>query len=117
MRRFLVHYTPQRSPEWFQARMGKLTGSRAKDMQATIQKGEAASRRDLRTTLVLERLTGEPQESTFINDDMQWGIDHEEAAIAAYEARAGVTVTRSGFLELDDVAAGCSLDGHLGDYE
>ena len=50
----------QRSPEWFAARCGRVTSTAAADMLATIKSGEAAARRDLRTRLVCERLTGIP---------------------------------------------------------
>lgn len=117
MTRFTVHACDQRSPEWFAARAGRLTGSRAADMLATIKSGEAAARRDLRMQLVCERLTGLPQEPGFVSADMQRGIDLEPAALAAYEVLTGDFVTTSGFLSLPDLMAGCSLDGHTGDYE
>ena len=55
---FSIVNAPQRSPEWFAARAGRLTGSMAGDMLATIKSGEAAARRDYRLQLALERLTG-----------------------------------------------------------
>ena len=116
MRRFTVLDCPQRSPEWFAARAGRLTGSCAKDILATIKTGEAAARRNLRLKLVLERLTGKTQESDFISPAMQAGIDREPLAFAAYEALTGDLAQTSGFLAHTEHMAGCSLDGHLGDY-
>ncbi len=116
MRSFTVVDAEQRSPEWFQARAGRLTGSRASDMLATIKSGEAAARRDLRTQLVVERLTGQPQEDVFINAAMQWGIDHEADAVAAYEAQSGNLVRRTGFLTHTALMVGCSLDGDVEDF-
>src|SRR3990167_3274253 len=52
--RVIVHDVLQRSPEWQALRLGNLTGSSAAAMLATIQKGEAAGRRDLRARLVLQ---------------------------------------------------------------
>jgi hypothetical protein len=89
VRRFAIVEAEQRSEAWFRARAGRLTGSRAGDMLATIKSGEAAARRDLRTQLVVERLTGQPQEDAYVNAAMQWGIDHEAEAFAAYEAESG----------------------------
>jgi hypothetical protein len=86
-------------------------------MVSTIKGGEAAARRDLRLQLVCERLTGKPQGSTYTSADMMRGIQMEPAALAAYEAMTGDFVTTSGFLALPELMAGCSLDGHLGDYE
>jgi len=60
---FTIIDAPQRSPEWYAARCGRLTGSAAGDMLARLKgNGEAAARRDLRMRLVLEILTGLPQE-------------------------------------------------------
>ena len=85
-------------------------------MLATIQKGEAASRRDLRAQLVVERLTGIPQDDGYINAAMQRGIDKEADALAAYEAFSGCLVQRAGFLAHGELAAGVSLDGYVGDF-
>jgi hypothetical protein len=105
----------QRSPEWFVARVGKFTASRAADMMATIKSGEAAARRDLRTQLVCERLTGQPQEDPYINAAMQRGIDKEGDALLAYEALTGLVARPCGFFAHDTLMAGCSPDGTIGD--
>lgn len=117
MRPFIIIGAEQRSPAWFAARVGRLTGSCAGDMLATIKSGEAAGRRNLRLRLVLERLTGRPQESDFLSPAMQAGLDREADAFAAYEALTGNVVTRTGFLAHVNHLAGCSLDGHMGDFE
>lgn len=117
MRRFTVIEAEQRTPEWFAARLGRLTGSRAKDMLATIQKGEAAARRDYRMQLVCERLTLGLQEDGFVNEAMQRGIDLEPVAFASYEGITGNLVSRTGFLAHTEYMAGCSLDGHVGDFD
>lgn len=106
----------QRSPDWFKVRLGKLTGSVAGDMLATIKSGEAAKRRDLRVRLVCERLTGESQEDGYTNAAMQRGIDKEPAALAAYEAVTGFVAWPTGFCEHDELLAGCSLDGQVQDF-
>ena len=116
MRNFVVHDAEQRSPEWFTVRLGRLTGSVAGDMLAKIKSGEAAGRRNLRNRLVLERLTGRSQDTDFVTPAMQAGIDREASAFVAYEALTGVMALRSGFLAHVDHMAGCSLDGHMGDF-
>lgn len=114
---FTVHDAPQRSPAWFDARLGRLTGSRAGDMLATTKKGEpSASRRDLRTQLVLERLTGAGQEDAYVSAEMRRAVVTEPRAIAAYEALTGAVAQPSGFLAHDTLPVGCSLDGHIGDF-
>lgn len=117
MRAFRIIDAEQRSPEWFAARVGRLTGSVAGDMLAKIAKGESASRRNLRLRLVLERMTGKPQESGYVSPAMETGIEREAGAFAAYEALTGNVAQRSGFLAHTEHMAGCSLDGHFGDFE
>jgi predicted phage-related endonuclease len=116
---FTIINAPQRSEAWHQARLGLLTGSRAEDAIkiARTPGAEAAARRDYRMELVIERITGQPQEDGYVNAAMQWGIDKEDAAIAAYEAATGNVVQRTGFLRSLTDMAGCSLDGHIGDFE
>lgn len=117
MKPFTVVNAEQRSPEWFAARLGRLTGSRAADMLSAIKSGEAAARRDLRMQLVCERLTQTLQEDAFVNAAMQRGIDMEPLAFTAYEAKTGQFAERTGFLAHNTLAIGCSLDGHVGDFE
>ena len=117
MRNFVVHELDQRSPEWFAARCGRLTASCAKDMLAAIKSGEAAARRDLRTRLVCERLTGQPQEDAYINDAMKRGMELEPAAFAAYEAVTGQMARQVGFLAHAEHLAGGSPDGVIGDFD
>lgn len=104
---------PQGSPEWFAARLGRVTGSRAKDVLASIKSGEAAARRDYRLELVTERLTGQPPDEGFVSKEMQRGTELEPEAFAAYEAQTGVLVRRTGFVSLDHMMVGCSLDGDV----
>lgn len=112
---FTVIDAPQRSPEWFQARAGRLTGSAAKNLFGN----KAVGLRDLKYQLVVERLTGLPQDdgNGYVNAAMQWGIDHEEDAFSAYEALTGNVTGRTGFLASVEHMAGCSLDGHVGDFD
>lgn len=83
-------------------------------MLAMIKSGEAAARRDYRMQLVCERLTGTSQESAFVNDVMQRGIDLEPMAFAAYEGVTGELARPAGFLSHDTLMAGCSPDGFVG---
>lgn len=108
----------QRSPEWIAARLGRLTASHAGEMLAKRKdKTEAAGRRNLRLQLILERLTGKPQESTYQSDAMLTGIEREADAIAAYEAEHGCIIEATGFLSHNTLMVGASLDGHIGDFD
>lgn len=116
-RNFTVHSAPQGTQEWLAARVGRVTASRAKDVLAAIKSGEAAARRDYRVQLVCERLTGQPQDDTFVSDDMRHGTELEPAARTAYEAQTGQWVDQVGFLAHTELLAGGSPDGVIGDYE
>jgi YqaJ-like viral recombinase domain len=108
----------QRSPEWFAARCGKVTGTAASDMLAKIKTGEAAARRDLRTRLVVERLTGVSQdEDGFVSADMRRGMELEADALSAYMAHSGVWVDRVGFIQHETLPVGYSPDGVIADGE
>jgi predicted phage-related endonuclease len=107
----------QRSPEWFAARIGRLTGSAAADMMRKIKTGEAASRRNLRVKLALERITEKSLEEEFQSQDMANGIEREATALGIYEANSGEFLERVGFLMCDEIAAGCSLDAFVAGRE
>jgi len=103
----------QRSEEWFQARLGKVTASRVADVLAKIKSGESASRRNYKIQLVSERLTGEKQES-YINQAMQDGIDREVFARDRYVQQFG-EVEEVGFIQHPTLEAGASPDGLVGE--
>jgi putative phage-type endonuclease len=65
---------------------------------AKIKTGEAAARRDYRSQLVAEILTGRPQDDGFMNDEMRWGVEQEPFARAAYEVSAEVLVDKVGLV-------------------
>jgi hypothetical protein len=78
---------------------------------ATIKKGEAATRRDYRGEKICEILTGNPYPH-YISQEMQWGIEQEPFARAAYEMQRDVLVETCGFVLHPDVARfGASPDG------
>ena len=104
----------QRSPEWFSARLGRLTASALGDAFATTKSGYSTSRRNLRLRLVLERLTGKSQESGYTNAAMERGVLLEPEARAAYEADSGLLVDTVGFIAHDDLLTGASPDGLIG---
>lgn len=81
----------QGSPEWKQARCGSLGASRVADVVARTKTGWGASRANIMSELLIERLTGIPAES-YMNDAMRWGQEHEADARAAYEFRTNAGV-------------------------
>ena len=112
-----VHDVAQRTPEWQALRVGRLCGSRVKHMLATVSKGEAAGRRNLRVQLVLERLTGRSHERDFENQPMRDGVAREEDALFQYEALTGKSCRTVGFVTHDTLMAGWSPDGVIGEFE
>lgn len=105
----------QRSDEWFQARCGKVTASKVADVIAKTKSGYSASRANYMAQLIAERLTGQPADS-YCNAAMQWGIDTEPFARAAYEFYRDSEVTEVGFIihpEIDQ--SGASPDGLVAD--
>lgn len=105
----------QQSDEWFQQRLGKATASRFSDVLAMLRSGgEAANRKNYRAQLVIERLTGEVQE-TYQNGAMQWGSQTEPLAKLAYQLATNVSVEEVGFIKHEELEAGASPDGFIGD--
>lgn len=104
----------QRSQEWFEARIGKVTASKVADVIATIKTGESAARKNYRVQLVCERLTGKVADQ-FVNDHMMRGIELEPVARSVYEQKTGEFVQEVGFVLHHSVAdAGASPDGLVG---
>ncbi len=113
---FLELTPDQRSDAWRRARVGRVTGSCAAEMLAKIKTGEAAGRRNLRTRLVLEQITGVSQEDGWQTREMGRGIELEPMALAYYEAETGLFTRRCGFLAHPDLMAGCSPDAQVAGY-
>lgn len=104
----------QRSPEWYAARLGKVTASRVADVTAKTRSGYGASRANYMAELIVERLTGAPTEG-YQNAAMIWGTNTEPLARAAYEVRQGALVDEIGFVPHPSIdSAGCSPDGLIG---
>jgi putative phage-type endonuclease len=106
----------QGSPEWAQARCGRITGSRISDVLAKLKGGgEAKTRADYRMELIAERLTGIPEEQ-YVNGYMRWGTEYEPLARAAYEVLFDVVLDQVGFVVHPTMPfAGCSPDAFQGD--
>lgn len=101
----------QRSPEWYAARLGKVTASRVADIIAKTKTGYSTSRANYMAELVAERLSGKSGDS-YSNAAMQWGTEQEPNARAAYESAKGVLVQEVGFVPHPTIGdAGASPDG------
>lgn len=80
---------PQRSQQWFEARLGVITGSRAKQVFAK-------NNLPFIDELIAERMTGTIPES-FTSDAMKHGILFEPEAIRVYEETTKNKVEEIGF--------------------
>ena len=105
----------QGSPEWFAVRSGKVTASRVADVLSKGRDGESASRKNYKADLVVERLT-QQKTAGFSSSAMQWGVDTEPQARAAYEVTTCDFVEQIAFVDHPSIVNfGCSPDGLVGD--
>lgn len=107
----------QRTEEWHQHRLGKVTASRIADLTARGRGGNGwgLSRSTYMAQLLTERLTGQPEDG-FKSAYMAWGIETEPQAVAAYTFETGRTVEMVGFHNHRLIQmAGASPDGFVGD--
>ncbi|WP_273782933.1 lambda exonuclease family protein [Bartonella sp. ML69XJBT] len=106
----------QRTVEWFQARLGKVTASNVYNVLSKTAKGLPTSKyEEYKIKLMTERLTEEISQS-YITPAMQWGIEHEEDALREYAFIYDTEVTRCGFVQHPTIQmAGASPDGLIGE--
>ncbi|QEE12087.1 YqaJ viral recombinase family protein [Bartonella krasnovii] len=106
----------QRTAEWFQARLGKVTASNVYNVLSKTAKGMPTSKyEDYKIKLMTERLTEEISQS-YITPAMQWGIDYEEDPLREYAFIYDTEVTRCGFIQHPTIQmAGASPDGLIGE--
>ena len=106
----------QQTPEWFAARIGCLTASKA---AAVLKRGRDGkplkAYYDLIDEIIAERTTGIATEHAFTRA-MEWGVEHEDEARSRYEAERAVFVTETGFVKHPTIEyLGASPDGLVGD--
>ena len=105
----------QGTDEWLQARCGSLGASSVADATAKTKSGWGASRANVMARLLVERLTGSPQ-NTYTNAAMQWGTETEPQARAAYELIMDAEVLEVGLCMHPDIdGSHASPDGLVGD--
>jgi len=101
----------QRTEEWFQQRLGKVTASRISDVIAKTKTGVSTSRQNYLIQLVSERLTGKKGDS-FVNQAMLDGIEREDSARKLYQSKTNSIVTEVGFFDHPIIKnSGASPDG------
>ena len=110
------NFHEQRTDEWHEARLGRITASRIYDVVAKTAKGAYTSKRDdYAYALAAERLTGLPTR-IFTNDAMLHGIETEPLALEFYSEYYDVEVKEAPFIIHRQMAfAGASPDGIVND--
>lgn len=109
----------QHTAEWYDLRMGKVTASRVADVLAVNKSGElkgktSEKRERYKMELLQEILTGAPCEH-YVSPAMDFGIQTEPRARAAYEMFSERDVERIGFVLHPRIdRAGASPDGLVG---
>lgn len=100
---------------WLSARAGKLTASRMADALDFRKDGKpGAARVKLMKEILAERLTGSSVRH-YVTDAMQWGLEQEAEARAAYEAATGELVADAGFYDHPSIDLfGATPDGLIG---
>lgn len=89
--------------QWLQSRLGCLTASRMADAMATLKSGKPAEAQvKLAHEILAERLT-QAAVAHYVTPAMQWGIDNQSAAVAAYENQRGVLVGGEAFFLHDNI--------------
>lgn len=103
-------------PQWVRERIGKLTGSRMKDVLDFTKKGEpGADRKKYLMELVAERMTDAAVDH-YVSDDMRFGLEWEAQAIEEYEALSGNIVLPAGWHRHPTIEHfGATPDGFVGD--
>lgn len=100
----------QHSGEWFDCRLGAVTGSRVTDALSMLKRasnGRIAGERsqaslDYMMELALGRITGIVSDH-YVTPAMDWGIEHESDAVQAYEAVTGNPCRKVGIAAHRDI--------------
>lgn len=106
----------QGSPEWKQARAGKVTASRAKDATDFLKSGKPSQKQcSYAAQVAVERIAGRPIDQQFETWQMREGRAQEPLACSAYESRTGSLVEPVGAIATDDDVFLYSPDGLIDD--
>lgn len=104
----------QRTPEWFEQKLGRLSGSRVHEIIPLKRGSYPASREALLYELLSERITGQRAEK-YVTPSMAWGTEMEPIAIERYVAQTGRSVGTIGFVHHPSIPKfGASPDGVVG---
>lgn len=117
-RNFTIITAPQRSEEWFEARLARVTGSMAKAVWDKTAKGARTAKwQNYQDQLVAEAMTGISADDVYVTFEMQRGIDLEPVARHALAKHLGTKIRETGFVQHNTLRIGSSLDGDIDDFK
>ena len=102
---------PQNEDQWFDLRLGKVTGSTIGKVMANFGKAFGQPAKDLAVNLAIEQLTGVRQGGDYSNAHMERGHLEEPICRRLYEELYFVDVLNGGFY--DNILTGSSPDGRV----
>lgn len=106
---FKISTHPQRTPEWYQDRLGVWTASFFDNAITTTGKA-STSAENTNNRLVAELIAGEPDE-TFQSDAMLRGAELEDKALKFLNVAHDYVFEKCGLIKSLDYEYGCSPDG------
>lgn len=105
----ITHDHAQNSPEWFAARLGLPTASRASDLvTSTAAPSKSVDR--YAEELAIEAYTGKPANTFKGNSDTEFGHEMESVSADWYAFETGSEISETGFITDDLKRFGCSPD-------
>lgn len=104
----------QGSPEWFAARVGKVTASCMEKIITPTGK-ESTQADKYMNQIIAEIITGESAEAFNGNIHTDRGKEYEEEAVNYYAMLNGIDPKKIGFCVTDDDKLGCSPDRFVGE--
>ena len=107
----VIHDCEQGTPEWFEARRGKVTASELSKIMADSD--DKLGRTKLLRQLAGEVITEEPRKE-YTNAYMEAGKEREAEARDWYARKKITSVDRAGFIYNPAIVAGWSPDGLVG---
>lgn len=113
-RDFTIIDCAQRTPAWFDARRGRVTGSKA---HIVLMGEKTAGRQEYILQLALERMTGTIEPEPFFNAEMRRGVEKEPWCRITTEINYGVIIRQTGFCRHDTKMIGMSFDGDMDDFQ
>ena len=111
----MIHEMEQRTDEWFEVRLGRITASRIREVLPQNGNINTTKLNYFAYQLAAQILTGESDTPDYQSAAMLRGTELESEAREAYQMIAGVEVQEVGFVTHDVYPAGCSPDGLIGD--